>query len=391
MGNRILLYGATGYTGRLIASEAARRLRSGQGYDELTLASRDQRALKELASSLQLPWKAFALDERPPVMAALEGFDVLLNAAGPFSSTASRLAKAALDSKCHYVDLDSEPDVHNALDDLDPIASRRGLAVVCGAGWITTASDVLLDHALANLSVPAPNEALSTLRIAFSPSPFVSRGSAITTVHAIREEVGVLRNGKLTHIPIGRLERTFDFATGGTQRLGIASACNVADTTTAKLTVARHDLRIPDIESYVELSAPLRLAYEVGALGAVAMHLPFAQRLATGLISMLPEGPREDERQRLRNTVAIEIESSWREIVASWVLETTNLYDFSACSALDIASKLSAQEKVNPALKGWVTPSAVLSHAGPNPLSTTPFTSPFLGSVLCNHLEEVAR
>ena len=57
MAKRFLLYGATGYSGRLIAAEAARRWGNRTKTHrpcELVLASRDRRALAELAEDLQL-------------------------------------------------------------------------------------------------------------------------------------------------------------------------------------------------------------------------------------------------------------------------------------------------------------------------------------------------
>jgi short subunit dehydrogenase-like uncharacterized protein len=52
-----LLYGATGYTGGLIAREAVRRgLRP-------VLAGRDARAVAALAAELGLAWRAFALED----------------------------------------------------------------------------------------------------------------------------------------------------------------------------------------------------------------------------------------------------------------------------------------------------------------------------------------
>src|SRR4051794_26691979 len=149
MATRILLYGATGFSGRLIATEASRR-RIGYGGDfELSLGARDRLALADLASALQFGYVSFALDDQRRVQSVLRTFDVVINAAGPFAGTGPRLAKAAIASGCHYVDINGELDVYKALDDLDLIAKDRGVSLVSGAGFTATASDVLVDVALA--------------------------------------------------------------------------------------------------------------------------------------------------------------------------------------------------------------------------------------------------
>lgn len=396
---RILLYGATGYSGCLIAREAARRISRGEFSGNLTLASRDAKALTKLASELGLPCRQFGLDDRLPVVRALDGFDVVLNAAGPFARTATRLAKAALDRNCHYVDLNSEVDVYNVLDDLGPIAALRGLTMVSGAGWSATAADVLLDYALSKFAEKPREAPVSILRIAFTRSRMVSRGSALTAARAVREQVSVVRAGKLTHVPVGLLERTFDFGISRGQRVPrITSAINALETRVLHRTLrryARQDAKLIssdrlDVESYLELNGSARLAYSLASAGAAALYLPFAQRLVAMHLSLLPEGPRDDERKQQRSTLALTIEDAWSQPVAKWVLETPNCYDFTARSALEIALELSGRKpEPRSEASGWQTPSAILS--GQKVLANAPFPSPFQGSVLFDALTNTAQ
>ena len=78
----------------------------------------------------------------------------MINAAGPFSLTARALASAALEARCHYVDINGELDVYRNIDDLAPKADQREVAIVSGAGVSAAASDVILDRALAVLQQP---------------------------------------------------------------------------------------------------------------------------------------------------------------------------------------------------------------------------------------------
>jgi short subunit dehydrogenase-like uncharacterized protein len=383
--NRILLYGATGYTGRLIAREAARRIGQGEPLDGFTIASRDEAELCKLASNLRLPYLAFALDDRLPVVRALDLFDVVINAAGPFSLTASRLAKAALDRSCHYVDLNDEVDVYAALDDLGPIASMRGVAMVCSAGWISAAADVLLAHALDGLvdrngTLPDPPPA--AIAIAFSRPSLLSRGSVITRLRTIREQVRVVQGGKVVHVPAGRLERKFDFNTRAdvAQRrdLPIVSAVTVPDTLVLNRSAHQRGLSALNITAYLEMDGPARLAYQIGTFGAAALYLPFAQRALAWQMAVLPEGPSAEERKQHPSTVALMVEDTWRRTIASYILCTRNSYDFSAASALEIALRLDKSRT------GWLTPSAVLQ---PDPLLPSRATVPFGGSVIYDVLQ----
>ena len=76
MSGRVLLYGATGYSG----SEIAQRL---VGHVDLVIAGRNAEALQELSTRLGVPWRSFEVADTAAATAALADADVLLNAAGP--------------------------------------------------------------------------------------------------------------------------------------------------------------------------------------------------------------------------------------------------------------------------------------------------------------------
>src|SRR4029077_20940378 len=112
----VLLYGATGYSGRLIAALARQRW-SGATSLRVIVAGRDGRALRDLANELDVEYRTFALDDARGIDAGLRDVVTVINAAGPFALTAEPLAKAALRSGCHYVDINGELDVYKRLVD----------------------------------------------------------------------------------------------------------------------------------------------------------------------------------------------------------------------------------------------------------------------------------
>jgi short subunit dehydrogenase-like uncharacterized protein len=239
MSFRILLYGATGYSGRLIAAEGAAVGMGGGSGSSMILAGRDNDALAQLGNDLNMDHRAFCLEDNDAVTKALVDVDVIVNAAGPFDRTAPKLAKGALLNGCHYVDINGEVDVYKKLEQLGVHAKTRNIAMVCSAGHTSAASDLLLHVALDQIRAGINGEIkLGAVRIAMARLTTLSRGSILTLLRSGRQQVAVVRMGALWHEPVGKLERTIDF---GTPR--IATAANLVDTFSARIRSARSSAR----------------------------------------------------------------------------------------------------------------------------------------------------
>jgi short subunit dehydrogenase-like uncharacterized protein len=386
MQRTILLYGATGFTGRLIAAEGERQLSGLRAGDRMILAGRDGERLSRIASQHGMRYRVFGLDDRDDIVHGLRDVDVVINAAGPFAFTAERLAKAALQADCHYVDINGEVDVYRKLDDLGRFAAQRKLAIVCSAGHTAAASDLLLDAALRHLKEKkeggvAPKELLGAVRIAMSRIVSFTRGSAETVARSMREEVTVVRRRTtagpggpgeelaLWHEPVGKLERTFDFrdraSASAKADLRIASAANLVDTLTARLTIPRNDLSVRRIESYVETNAADRIAYQLGALLAPMSSLPWVRELTKLQIGLLPEGPSTEELQDEGHLIVLEIEDAFRKPILDLRWRTPNVYQLTAQLVVAVAEELATQRgQVPPGgpkfPTGWCTPAELL-------------------------------
>ena len=366
---RILLYGATGFSGTLIAREAARQLREDELSCDFVLGGRDRFALARLSDALGLPHIVFALDDRPRVESVLSGFNVIVNAAGPFVATGGRLAKSAIATGCHYVDISGEVDVYQALDDLGRIGSQRQVALVSGGGFTSTVSDVLLDWALTALeSTEYAADPPDAIRIAVTPPADFSRGSVATMLRSVREEVLTVRQGAFVHVPVGRHDRAFDFgpassATHGAAERRIASAANLLDTLTAFHTASRHGLAtVGSIESFADVPRPVRLAYQLGAVSAAFFQTPLVQRAANMQIAQLAAGPDQPEREATRQTLVLQIDSACADPLVDWRIETPNCYEVTARCAVAIGEALGERGQD---IAGWQTPAAVLQLESP--------------------------
>jgi short subunit dehydrogenase-like uncharacterized protein len=380
MSHTVLLYGATGFSGRLIAAEgqqAGMASQDGTPEHRMVLGGRDGNSLKKLADKHKMQYRTFSLDDRDDVRRGLRGVDVLINAAGPFAWTADRLIKGALDEGCHYVDINGEVDVYKKLDDFGRYAAQRGRAIVCSAGHTAAASDLLLDAALDHLNYGADLDCgaeLGAVRIAMSRVMNLSHGSAETLWRSLREQVTVVRTlevedeqGNVTreptlwHEPVGKLERTFDFLgsrprqqngrDGLAHRVGRESRRHL----TARLTVARRKFSAKRIESYVEAGTVARIGYQLGTLLASVAAIPWVRFLAGQQIGLLPSGPTKQELRDDKQIVLLEIEDPLRTKIIDWRWETPNASQFTAQVVVEIA-----RETLKGAAVGWLTPGAVL-------------------------------
>jgi short subunit dehydrogenase-like uncharacterized protein len=134
--SRIVLFGATGYTGRLVAAALVAR-----GADPL-LAARDRKRTEALAAELAGPGGpppevAEADVHRPEsVRALVERGDVLVSTVGPFARWGSAAVEAAIAAGAHYLDSTGEPGfIRDVFLRWGPRAADAGSALVPAFGY----------------------------------------------------------------------------------------------------------------------------------------------------------------------------------------------------------------------------------------------------------------
>ena len=328
-----MIYGATGYTGRLLASRSlAHRLSP-------VLAGRDEARLRRLAAPLGLEYYAAYLDDPAALVRLLQGVRLVLNAAGPFVATAGPLVAACLATGTHYLDVAGEPAVFAALQRWDELARRRGVMLLPGAGFVVVATDCLAAHVARRLPGAV------RLRIGISRPVIAGRGTLRTAIRYVGAGCHVRRAGRLILLPWSGLEHDFDYGRGLRTSLAVESA----DVITAGCTTG-----IPNIEVYLELLPWERAALLASRLLVGGLRSPFSLALLRAQVETLPPGPTLAERRRARHTVVAEAEDHAGRLVNSR-LHTPDGYTFTAAAALSIVERVLAGE-----LKaGFQTPSQV--------------------------------
>lgn len=288
---RVLLYGATGFSGRLLT-----RCLQAQGVP-LVLAGRHPDRVTAMAHRWGLECRVFCLDDRSRMEASLKGISVVLHAAGPFQQTALPMMTACLRTGTHYLDLAGEWPVFQQAMDRSELASANGVMLMPGIGFSIVASDCLL--AMARARFP---EAVA-LRLALSAPDVMSRGTFRSLMGLTSSTVMVRRQGIPTALPAGSLSRCFDFGAG----LRTAVAVNWPDVFISQVTSG-----IPTLEVYAEADGAVQLAYRAGSRLAPLHQSTLGRNLLDLLSQAWPQAPSAARRQRSGFTLVVEAEDRWR-------------------------------------------------------------------------------
>src|SRR4051812_9401739 len=135
---KIAIYGASGYTGRQIVAELARRGAA------TVLVGRDRERLRIVQAELGGALRVARLDDPAALSAAVRGCRVVINAAGPFELTSAALLEAAVGAGAHYVDFAAEQaSVAATFERWGAPAREAGVALAPAMGFYGALGDLL--------------------------------------------------------------------------------------------------------------------------------------------------------------------------------------------------------------------------------------------------------
>lgn len=328
---RLLIYGANGYTGELVARRAVERgLRP-------TLAGRSAEGVAAMAARLGLPHLTVSLDDGPGLDAALAGRAAVIHCAGPFQQTSRPMASACLRCGVHYLDITGEIAVFELLAREDAEARAAGVMLLPGVGFDVVPSDCLAAHLKRRLP------SATSLELAFRSVGGVSRGTATTALAGLGRQGAVRRDGQIVPAPMGRLTRQVDFGRGPVTAVAIPWG---------DVSTAYHSTGIPNITVYMALPPALVALMRAGAaLGPLLGARP-ARDVLEGLVRRQPPGPDEAARARGLSLLWGEASDPAGRRVATR-MRAPETYALTAQTAVLIAEKVLAGE-LRP---GFQTPS----------------------------------
>ena len=392
-----LLYGAYGYTGRLLAMEALRR-----GHRPI-LAGRNEARLRELAGELAgrtarelarelghpgaateramdgaaatemdaeqggaldpdapvapLRWRCFSLDDPGALRVGLADVPAVIHAAGPFLHTAPPMLEACLERGVHYLDISGEVPAFEAAFALDQRARERGVVLLPGVGM-----DVVPTDAAAALLAEALPSA-TRLELALNSPGRSSAGTLRTVLEGVPGGLLVRRDGRLEEASPGRREfrRHVDFGPeppGGVMAGRLGGLRSVSPYTWGDLATAWRTTGVGHVTCYMATPRwQVRLMPVALPLLRAALSVDPLRRLAGRLVDRGPDGPSPQRRRTGRVRVwgrMADDEGRWAEVV----LELPEGYRFTAVSGVRALEEVLAR----PDLRGAITPAGAFGH-----------------------------
>jgi short subunit dehydrogenase-like uncharacterized protein len=333
MTSGLLIYGANGYTGELIARAA---VASGLAP---VLAGRSAAAVESLARELGCEFRVFGLEDPATLVARLAGSRVVLHCAGPFSATAGPMMSACLAAGVNYTDITGEIEVFELGFRQDAAARRAGIVVCPGVGFDVVPTDCVA------LTLKQALPDATHLALGFDSRSGWSRGTAATSIEGFGHGSRVRESGVIRHIPLGSRTRRVDFGAGEKQ----ATAIPWGDVSTAFRTTG-----IPNIEVYVPVS-PRALANlrRLGKFGWLLRRRPIQSFLKWRIRKGAP-GPTAEERARAPVFVWGEVRAARRTVAAR--VRVANGYTVTTEASIAIARRLLA----GGAPPGFTTPAQLM-------------------------------
>lgn len=281
----IAVFGATGFTGRLVA--AALHARN----QPLLLAGRDPGRLQALAA--ELPGSELLvvrLEDRAALDALARRAAVLINCVGPFVDYGEPVVRAAIANGAHYVDTTGEQSFVRSVQVHDTWARTERVAVVPALAF-----EIALADCAAALLAERLDE-IERVHVTYATQLHPSRGTARTAVRMLQEPGLSLVDGVWVEEPAGRVLAHVDLPPRRLTALSFPGA--------EVITIARH-IGPRTVRTFLQVPAlPARL------LSTCAPALPSVARVAAPLarlwLGTATDGPDPGTRRRDQFAIAVD-------------------------------------------------------------------------------------
>jgi short subunit dehydrogenase-like uncharacterized protein len=286
----IAVYGATGFTGKLVAHELKRR------EADFVIAGRNPQKLEALSAELGgVPSTAASVDDAAALRSLLEPCAAVIACAGPFTLHGEPVLAAAVDTATHYIDTTGEqPFMKMVFDRYGVRAAEKDAALVTAMGFDYAPGDLI-----AALTADGM-EPLDEIVVAYCVRGFgPTRGTALSAMEIMSGGDLEWRGGGWRMAP-----RKVD---GGSWKFPepIGEQRMLRYPAGEQITVPRH-VETANVRTLLNgMMLPQRLmplvSLTMPALG-LAMRTPL-RRAAGALIGRMPEGPSDEARRAARFTI----------------------------------------------------------------------------------------
>lgn len=321
---RWMLYGATGYTGQLVAEQAA-----AHGHRPL-LAGRNDAKLRQMGRRYGFKYAAFALDDVTTIARHTAEVELVYHAAGPFTYTADPMIRACLATHTHYLDITGEIHVFENTFRYDEVASKTGVALISGVGFDVIPSDCLAAYVAAQ--VPHAR----TLELGVQALTQVSAGTARSLLEMLPQGALVRRDGQVVGQPLGHGAKDIRYPNGTLRSIPIPWG----DIATAYRTT-----RIPNITAYMPFPPRAIALARVGGAAAGLLRSRPLRRLIGAVLDRALTGPNAAARAQARSYLWARASDEIGHSAEAW-LETAEGYEFTALAAIPVIERTLAEAPV---------------------------------------------
>jgi short subunit dehydrogenase-like uncharacterized protein len=319
--HRIVLFGATGFTGDLTARALVER-----GHSPL-LAGRNAARLEAKAHELGGLDHVVADVARPEsVLDLVEKGDVIVTTVGPFTKWGEPALRAAVEKGAHYVDSTGEPPfIREVFETWGPRAAEARVGLLTAMGYDYVPGNLAGALALRDAGPKATAVDVGYFAVGPMSAGGVSGGTRASLTGVLFEEGFRRRDGLLVHERAGLRHRSFGVA--GRER----AALSVGGSEHYALPAVHPGLR--DVDVYLGWFGPGTAA--ISALsrtaGRVAATKPVKRAIGAGLGRVFKGstgGPDAETRAKFTTVAVAEAKDARGDILTRAVIEGVNPYDF---------------------------------------------------------------
>lgn len=194
---KVVIYGASGYTGKLIAWHLAER-----GIPFIAAGRNLERLREQMAAVPELQGHSYecleVAHDHEAMKRAFSGAKVVYNVVGPFMQLSEPVVRACLDAGVHYMDTTGEQDWMRMLEERYDEAFRKKDLLLCPANaWMWSAGDLA-----AELALETPG--IDTLDIVYTADSNTSVASTMSFLRMCCGDQFHLKNGALEVWPHGK-------------------------------------------------------------------------------------------------------------------------------------------------------------------------------------------
>ena len=323
MAGRIVLFGATGYTGDLTARALVDR------GARPVLAARNEERVRALADELgALQWAVADVERPDSVRALVERGDVLVSTVGPFNRWGEPAVQAAIASGAHYLDSTGEGAfIRQVFERHGPGAQAAGCGLVTAFGY-----DWVPGNLAGALALRDAGEAATRVEIGYfnpgSGPDAMSGGTRATSAGALLRPGYAWRDGHIADERPARRVRSFELRPG-------RQAKALSQPTSEHFALPRVHPALRDVEVFLGWFGPASDPIRVLSAGLQPiLSLPGTrsalQDLVARFVTGSSGGPDAAARAKSRSVVIAETFDAAGTRLTQVRLEGGNAYDFTA-------------------------------------------------------------